>query len=251
MCSTVVAVALFLLSMGAGAAPARLVCPAGTTYAEGWSGFERATWCARKDGTRHGPYRLWYDGAKLKEEGAWDDGEMTGRWTAWWPNGKKRSEGVYAKGLREGVWTSWYENGQLEQAADHRAGKPDGSWNTWYPNGKKAEDGSHKDGMRVGRWTWFYDNGNKQMEGSYRIIPKAGSVEDGRWTYWYANGRKKAEGSMLFGLRNGFWSELTEKGKETVVEYKFGMEKDDWESFQQKAKIEEEIRKAREGAYPR
>ena len=234
---------------GSVAAKPGVECPAGTTYAEGWSGFERATWCAKKDGTRHGPYRLWYDTQKLKEEGLWDAGTMAGRWTAWWPSGKKKSEGLHEKNQREGLWTQWHDNGQPEIVSGYRAGVPDGEWTKWWRNGNKAEEGAHRNGQRIGRWTTWYENGNKQTEGGYRFIEKFGTVEDGKWAYYYSNGRRKAEGPLAFGMRNGAWSEFSDSGKERVVVYKFGMTPEEWDAYQKKAAYDAERTKEREALY--
>lgn len=210
------------------AAPA-LRCPPGTAYAESFLGFERATWCARKDTSREGPWVVWYDAKRMKEEGSFARDARTGRWRTWWPNGRPRSEGVYASGRRTGPWKTWFESGNLEQVATYDNDVLDGAWATWYRNGRKREEGRMASGFPVGDWTYWYENGKKMREGSYRPYaatkgaPIESSAQDSRWTFYWENGRKRAEGMYRFGMRDGVWKEWTEAGRERTVRYVGGI----------------------------
>lgn len=217
-------------------AAARLVdCPPGTSYVEAPIGNERATWCARKDGRREGPWILWYDAKRKKEQGAFRAGEREGLWRTWYPDGKAQSEGTQSAGVRTGTWKTWHSNGQLEQLSSFTNGALDGPWTTWYRNGNKSEEGRMERGLKAGTWTTFYDTGKKASEGAFKPYAStwvegargryvAGPIdstrEDGRWTYWYPNGEKRREGSYRVGCQDGGWAEWDEKGRASLTIWK-------------------------------
>lgn len=211
-------------------------CPKGTTYAEAAVGYERATWCARADAKREGPWVVWWDTKRKKEDGDYSAGERNGLWRTWFADGKAQSEGLYARGVRTGTWKTWHSNGGLEQVATYVNGVPDGPWTTWYRSGNKAEEGRMTSGVKTGSWSTWYENGKKASEGTWKAssstwipVPTAkkfapGPIdttqEDGRWSYWYPNGQKQAEGSFKFGCRHGGWSEWDESGRAELVVWK-------------------------------
>src|SRR5687768_8396863 len=119
------------------AAPA-IDCPPGTKAVEAFVGYERGNWCARKDGVRDGPYVIWYDATRKKEQGAFSAGRRMGEWKTWSLEGKPLSQGVYADDVRIGKWVTWYSSGSVEQVIEYMDGVANGDFVLYYKNGNKA-----------------------------------------------------------------------------------------------------------------
>ena len=80
--------------------------------------------CARSDGTRHGPTSGWYVGTGMKHhEGLFWDGAKAGRWLVWYVGGGKSDDGSYRAGDKDGVWKQWWEGGEPYRVAEFVAGK--------------------------------------------------------------------------------------------------------------------------------
>lgn len=63
-------------------------CPAGTQFHRSekyWEEFATwpAQWCARPDGTRHGPWTEWHEDGHVRRIGLYVDGAPEGRWLVW------------------------------------------------------------------------------------------------------------------------------------------------------------------------
>ena len=99
-----VAATVVLLAARAYASP--LVCPTGTQAKTSHDASITQEWCARSDGTRHGPYRSSSNGAK-SSEGQYVDGKQDGLWSSWQTNGKPFDQVHYARGLKDGTWIAW------------------------------------------------------------------------------------------------------------------------------------------------
>jgi len=107
-----------------------LVCPPGTTQHRVFYADEY--WCARPDGTKHGPYRN--------------------------ANDPSREEGAYRDGKRHGWWRRW-ANGVLVDERRYDRDREDGLTRTWSPAGVLLTSGVMSHGREVGLWRWWHANG--------------------------------------------------------------------------------------------
>lgn len=114
------------------AAPA-LSCPPGAAVAEvvGVEGLDR--YCARPDGTPHGPWRHLDADGRLREEGQWTDGVAVGVWRRYDAAGKLIETGQLVDGLRQGAWTHHHGAGSATLTYD--SARPDDAWSGKQPRG--------------------------------------------------------------------------------------------------------------------
>jgi antitoxin component YwqK of YwqJK toxin-antitoxin module len=210
-------------------------------------GFE--VWCARHDGSRHGPSSRWVVG--LRTDTFYVDGQKEGWELEWNQDGTLRAaceykagvrdgqafrqfatwseEGPYAHDVKHGVWTLMRRTGGKLRAESWQHGKLHGRYERWHGNGELAEDGLYDQGARYGQWSWWHDNGVKACErhfvrgepaGVHRSWDKAGTLLDevdfgqgnGRWTEFHDDGSRKLEGHYLDGRRHGLWSRWNRQG---------------------------------------
>ncbi len=81
-------------------------------------------YCARADGTRHGPVTGWYRGdGKKHHEGSYRDGVRDGVWVVWYLAGDESDRGRYRRGDKDGTWKQWWEGGEPYRLAEYRQGK--------------------------------------------------------------------------------------------------------------------------------
>jgi antitoxin component YwqK of YwqJK toxin-antitoxin module len=200
------------------AAPA-LDCPAGTRQQRQFYADE--FWCARPDGTRHGPYRngwtspieagayrdgkrdgWWrrWSGGVLVDERRYDRDRADGRARTWSDKGVLLSDGVMSRGEKVGLWREWHQNGHLASTGHYRRGQRVGRHRTWTIDGDPASDGRYHDDEQQGLWVERDDYGETGGHGSYR----RGKYQ-GRWTFTY-EGKRRAVGSFRNGLREGAWT---------------------------------------------
>jgi hypothetical protein len=146
-------------------APPELSCPDGTREVlEGVS----VQYCARPDGTKHGPWLEWHSGIGRKaEEGAYADGKRTGTWTRWNDAGVVLARGDYLAGQKTGPWAFAYDDGQLQLIGSFVAGEEDGPWTAYWPDGRLFWEGAYEGGERVGTWTYTHANGFLAARGPY------------------------------------------------------------------------------------
>jgi antitoxin component YwqK of YwqJK toxin-antitoxin module len=203
---------------GARAAPA-LDCPAGTRQQRLFYADE--LWCARPDGTRHGPYR---DGwTSPVEEGAYRDGKRDGWWRRW-SNGVLVDERRYDRDRADGRARTWSETGVLLSDGTMSRGEKVGRWRAWHDNGRLASVGRYDRGRRVGRHQEWSRDGDLISDGGYRSDKQEGlwidgdeygesagrgryarGKPEGRWTFTY-DGKRSAVGNFRHGLREGAWT---------------------------------------------
>lgn len=80
-------------------------------------------WCARADGTRHGPSTTWHEDGTIKAaEGRYRDGNQHGVWT-WWSAGDSPWRQVaFDNGLRSGRVILWNGQGQVTRVEEWERG---------------------------------------------------------------------------------------------------------------------------------
>jgi antitoxin component YwqK of YwqJK toxin-antitoxin module len=218
ICALVLAAAL-VPAAAAGAVPA-LACPAGTTQRRTYYADE--FWCARPDGTRHGPYRNGW--ASPVEEGAYRDGKRDGWWRRW-SNGVLIDERRYDRDREDGLARTWSEKGALLSSGVMSRGKQVGLWRWWHANGQLMAQGRFVRGREVGRHTSWSADGTVVTDGRYRNGKREGpwldadperdetgrgryvdGEREGRWKLLSAEGKPSIDANYHRGRRNGLWT---------------------------------------------
>lgn len=177
--------------------PSQPACPAGTKLRRDDNPGARRheMYCARANGTRHGPLLLFESGV--------------------------RTDGRYANGREVGVWRSWYENGRPFRRYQLRAGGLEGLEITWDLDGTIISKGAYHDGSREGPWTVndldVTGRGNYRhdaREGPWSFVSKghriaAGSYHKGKfegpWVFYWPGGGLESRGTFRRGLKEGHW----------------------------------------------
>jgi hypothetical protein len=111
-------------------------CPEGATLQGAAPPDGSEVWCARADGSRHGPSTTWHPGSTAKAaEGRYAAGNQHGVWT-WWSAGDTPWRQVaFAHGIRHGRVVLWngqgtvtrveeWERGTRTRATDFEDGRP-------------------------------------------------------------------------------------------------------------------------------
>lgn len=158
------------------------------------------TWCAKEDGSKHGPWTEWYEGGSLKRTGRYTDGKMQGRWVSYHPASApqegeanpptKKEEGDYKAGLKIGVWTTWHEDGAKSRESEHEPDSPVVKWTAWKPDGAKWAAGKTVSGREHGAYSEWHPNGKVSVKGNYENGEKAG-----QWEFWDEEGKPTADPS--------------------------------------------------------
>lgn len=229
-------------SSAAAAAEPPLACPSGTTQRRLFYADEY--WCARPDGTKHGPYRNANDPSR--EEGAFRDGKRHGWWRRW-ANGVLVDERRYDRDREDGPVRTWSRAGVLLSSGMMSRGREVGLWRRWHENGRPQERGRYARGKQVGLWRAWHASGRRHLivhyrrghsdsdrqewdedgelveAGRYRgdaregpwivsqdqtMVGRGRYVRDrreGRWAFTF-EGRRTAVGSYRRGRREGAWT---------------------------------------------
>lgn len=102
----------------------RYACPVGAEKVGAPPPEGHELYCDRA-GTKHGPYRKWYDdaGERLALEGNYVDGDRDGVWKAWYSSGRQKNEGTFKKGTPDGHHLGWNEEGKKILDVTYEDGK--------------------------------------------------------------------------------------------------------------------------------
>src|SRR6185503_20034336 len=101
--------------------PPTLSCDPGTQVANARAP-EPTLYCARPDGTRHGPFVTVFPDGTPQITGSYKDGALDGAWQRRSPSGAVVETGEYAAGLPSGHWQMMSEAGALLGEYDMTAG---------------------------------------------------------------------------------------------------------------------------------
>ena len=177
--------------------PSQLPCPAGTQLRRGGElpGLSRhELYCARADGTKHGPTRVFEGG--FRTEGSYANGQEVGIWRTWHPNGRLfRRRRLVAGGL-DGPEITWEADGTLASKGMWRDGSREG---LWIVKDQATGRGNYRHGVREGRWS-FSDEGHRAAAGNYRH----GELE-GAWVFYWPGGGLDSRGTFRHGEKQGRW----------------------------------------------
>jgi antitoxin component YwqK of YwqJK toxin-antitoxin module len=72
---------------------------------------------------QHGPFKLYFDGKKVKGEGNYVNGNLEGKCTYYYPNGIEVASGYYKDGKKNGPWIYKDEKGKIKEKELYRNGK--------------------------------------------------------------------------------------------------------------------------------
>lgn len=79
---------------------------------------------------------------------------------SYWEGKKLRHEGAFKNNKRHGMWKSYYRNGEVWSEKEYKEGVEDGIIVSYMKNGKIRYKGQYKDGEKIGGWEFYDDNGN-------------------------------------------------------------------------------------------
>jgi len=212
------------------------------------------TWfCARPDGTRHGPFVTLFPDNSIEIRGSSKDGALDAAWERMHPNGTPRELGEYASGKKRGTWTrrattgavlgsyvmkdgtgvekNWLDDGMLYSETTFKDGVLEGAAKIYgkdnlllgsshYKAGKL--DGPHVFGTRNSmRMEETFDDGVRR--GKRRIFHQGGLLADesydrkgrldGPYTLWRDTKIFKVKGQFSSGRRSGAWEWRDRKAK--------------------------------------
>lgn len=125
----------------------KLVCGDGTAPVPAPA--PEPTWyCARPDGTRHGPFVTLFPDGSVEISGAYKDGTLDGPWQRKHPGGAIAEHGAYAAGKKTGRWAQSSPAGAA--LGDYELVAGTGLEKRWYDDGAPYSEIAVKDGLRNG-----------------------------------------------------------------------------------------------------
>jgi len=137
------------------------------------------------------------------EEGPYKDNRKHGMWKAYYPGEKLKSEIEYKYNRPNGAYTKYYENGNTMDKGTWKGNKFVGAKKTFYPDGKPKEEKNYNTaGKADGKQVLYHPNGKKQLE--YATV---NGVENGTATTYYSNGDVK----KVTTFNNGTATKVEEK----------------------------------------
>ena len=172
-------------------------------------------------GIRIGVRRIWQQGTKIAESRYDAKGRLDGPFTEWRSLKAPRVTGQYAHGKRTGVWT-WFDKFKTKsREGAFAAGKRDGAW-VERDEGKVTFTGTYAAGKPEGDFVYF-DRKGREIG---RCTLTAGS---GVMQTFYWNGKVATEQTLVEGVEDGPYRELTPGGRATVEgAYRAGQKHGAW-----------------------
>jgi len=183
----------------------KLVCGDGTAPVPAPA--PEPTWyCARPDGTRHGPFITLFPDGSIAIEGAYKDGALDGPWQRKHPRGAIAERGAYAAGKKIGRWTQSSSTGA--PLGEYELALGTGVEKQWYDDGPLYGETAVKDGVRNG-FTKRYDRTGAVLESARyvkgildgpRVVGTLGTLRIEEKLAWGARTgpRKIWQGGTLF-----------------------------------------------------
>lgn len=210
-------------------------CPEGTAEKTTRDQDLEMRYCARPDGTQHGPVHVTEKGT-LVQTATFDAGKLTRQMffheqlvstceadrecthSLTCPEGtsvKERKRGSMAypdqnrtnalgcerpDGTREGYYYTWGDYGTQRGGGLYRDGKRDGMWVFLDKYGEPASVGSYTSGLRQGLWLITDTQNNLFWQGEYDQ-----DVPTGAWTWEHLGSGKVGGGTLSQGQATGEW----------------------------------------------
>lgn len=139
------------------------------------------TWyCARADGTKHGPFATLFPDGSPEIRGSYKDGALDGAWERHHALGTIVEQGTYVAGQKHGTWTQTSSTGNALGSYEMKNGS--GVEKRWYDDGPLYAERALKTGV---------------PHGMTKLYAREGYVID---SARYVNG--KLDGAHAFGTKN-------------------------------------------------
>jgi antitoxin component YwqK of YwqJK toxin-antitoxin module len=205
------------------------------------------TWyCAKPDGTRHGPFATVFPDNSIEISGAYRNGKLDGAWERHAPGGAVVETGSYTAGQKSGHWrmTStagallgeydmtagtgtekhWLDEGPLYRERTLRAGVPHGSEKVYASDGTPVMaaqwirgklDGPHEVGTRntlriEETFAAGVRRGGRQIwQFGLQVLDESfdpRGKHDGDYTIWRSKKVARVHGQFEHGKRDGLWT---------------------------------------------
>ena len=177
---------LVVLVAGSPALAEELECPDGARLEGEAPPRGVKQWCAREDGTQHGPSVFWYPFGRKRVEANFCKGRLCGAYRQWWDNGQLAQEGAYEDDRKHGAFTERDPDGTVRVFQEYRKGVLHGRSKAWWANGRPMLDLSYVDGEQDGPALTWFESGRKKTQGAFRK-----GRQHGDWTAWYRDGTKR------------------------------------------------------------
>ncbi len=227
------------------APPVLLACEPGTNATRA-TGPEPTRFCARSDGTRHGPFVALFPDGTPQIAGSYKDGKLDGPWQRSYPSGKIAEQGAYIVGEKDGQWRQfgptgavlgeyelargtgierrWYDDGPLYMERTLKSGEPNGPLRVFDHSGKAvieaSQFGTRYDGLRaVGtknsvrleeRFAHGVRQGVRQLWAFGTLLVDERYDRrgrlDGPFSSWRDRKTPRVQGAYERGQRVGMWS---------------------------------------------
>lgn len=177
--------------------PSRPACPAGTTLRRDDipGALRHELFCARVDGTKHGPSQLLEVSGRT--EGSYANGREVGIWRSWYENGRPFRRYQFRAGGLDGLEIRWDLHGTIISKGAYRAGDREGPWMITVQG--VTGRGNYRQGGREGRWS-FVSEGHRIAAGAYHD----GELE-GPWVFYWPGGGIESRGTFRHSQKQGRW----------------------------------------------
>ena len=126
------------------------------------------------EGKVDGPYVLYYDNGKMKEQGTYKNGKLEGYFFQYYEDGTKNYEGYYEEGELSGKlnffepYIEYFETpegAKLRVEGIYKNGARDGAYTVYYgESSDKKVTGTYKNASKHGIWSWFSKDGQKKTQ---------------------------------------------------------------------------------------
>jgi antitoxin component YwqK of YwqJK toxin-antitoxin module len=186
----------------------KLACDSGTTPTLAPAP-EPTEFCARADGTRHGPFVSMFPDESVRIKGAYKDGKLDGAWERHYPGGALAEEGTFAAGQKDGSWRQLSPLGAVLGTYDMKAGT--GLEKKWFDDGPLYLERVLKAGVQNGKYAMYDHDGNVVVTAKY-----IGGKYDGDHVVGY-KANLRIEESFKLGVRRDarkiwqFWELVMEE----------------------------------------
>lgn len=147
------------------APPATLACSDDTHVTA--APYPDPTWfCARADGTRHGPFVTLFPDRQIAIEGSYKNGALDGAWQRRHPGGALAETGTYVDGLPDGLWRQLAPSGAV--LGEYRLTLGTGTQKRWLDDGTLYSETQLARGVRHGMHRIFDRDGTVIASERYR-----------------------------------------------------------------------------------
>lgn len=142
----------------------------------------------------------------------------------YYEDGAIKRTGTYLAGIAEGIHKEYSPEGKITSAKIYKdgnltaegmmdeAGNMQGEWTEYHPDGKVRGKGIYENGLKTGDWIFYHPNGKLEQKGKY---DKKGRPQ-GLWQWYYESGNLLREETYLNGKREGFMTEWSDAGKDSL-----------------------------------